>query len=202
MPLDPLSYSGSAEILRCGRQDRVDSFSPRRSAIGFVFALILPVLGVAGQEKHAPAPTPQSKPQRIPFSHKLHSQFIPECSDCHTIAADETTDPEVSYPPESKCMQCHETVAKDKLSIKKLAEYYEERKPIPWVQVYELPEFVFFTHKVHYIKAKIDCGACHGPVAQRDVITREKSISMVACLDCHRAKGAPVKCNTCHNPNP
>jgi hypothetical protein len=129
-------------------------------------------------------------------------QFPYMNGDCHTILDAETAYPEVSYPPETKCMQCHETVAKERPAIEKLAEYYNVQKPVPWVQIYALPEFVYFTHKVHCTKAKIACSDCHGPVAERDVITREKPITMMACLDCHRETRAPVKCNTCHNPNP
>jgi hypothetical protein len=174
----------------------------RSSALIFALTVAFPSSGVGGQDKSRPTAEQPVKPQPIPFSHKLHTQFIRECSGCHALAASPTTYPEVSYPPEAKCMQCHETIGKDRPGIKKLADYYKHQRPIPWVQVYELPDFVYFSHKVHYTKAGLGCGVCHGPVAERDVIIREKPINMVVCMACHRERGAPVKCNTCHNPNP
>jgi hypothetical protein len=84
----------------------------------------------------------------------------------------------------------------------KLAGYYEAKKPIPWVRIYQLPEYVYFSHSLHHEKAKIGCELCHGPVAERDTITKEKAISMTACMDCHSERGASVKCNRCHSPNP
>jgi len=48
-------------------------------------------------------------------------------------------------------------------------------------------------------KAKLDCETCHGPVRQREVITREKATSMAACIRCHKDKGAPTGCRTCHD---
>lgn len=107
----------------------------------------------------------------------------------------------MTMPPEAQCMQCHETIDAQSPAIKKLAAFLKERKPVPWVKVYTLPDYVYFSHSDH-LKAKIGCEVCHGPVAERDVITKEKPTSMTACMDCHRAKGAPVRCNTCHNPNP
>lgn len=153
---------------------------------------------VWSQDKQVSKAVPAAKPQPIPFSHKLHTQFIEQCTDCHQISAAE----DISYPPEAQCMVCHATITQKSPAIIKLTDYYQQHKPVPWIQIYKLPDFVYFSHGVHYTKAKILCSVCHGPVGERDVITKEKSISMVACVDCHHEKGAPVKCNTCHNPNP
>lgn len=139
-----------------------------------------------------------TKSQPILFSHKVHTAFIPRCTDCHPISTRE----DISYPPEAQCMQCHTTIAVKSPEIIKLTEYYRQQKPVPWVQIYELPDFVYFSHSIHSSKAKVGCSVCHGPISERDVITKEKSISMVACVECHLKSSAPVKCNTCHNPNP
>ncbi len=106
---------------------------------------------------------------------------------------------EISYPSEEKCMQCHETIKTESSDIVRLAQYHKDRKPVPWVPVYRVPDYVFFSHLRHVKKAGIDCDVCHGPVAERDVVVREKSIGMVACVDCHKEKGARNTCRTCHN---
>lgn len=150
----------------------------------------------SSQDQRLLKPRAAPKPQPIPFSHKLHTKFIKQCGDCHQIREDEMT-----LPPDSQCMQCHATIGAQSPAIKKLAAFYKERKPVPWVKVYTLPDYVYFSHADH-TKAKVGCEVCHGPVAERDVITKEKPTSMTACMDCHREKGAPVRCDTCHNPNP
>jgi hypothetical protein len=108
----------------------------------------------------------------------------------------------MGYPPEAKCMECHATIKVDSPFIKKLAEYHRGKKPVPWVRIYQVPDFVYFSHKVHVYKAKIDCQSCHGSVRERDVLTKEKPTTMAACIDCHKEKGALVGCGTCHNAHP
>jgi hypothetical protein len=158
------------------------------------FAMFSGARGIRAQDK--PPEPPPAKPQPIPFSHKLHTQFFKECQDCHQISSDGWT---MSYPPEEKCMTCHATVATDSPAIKKLAEYAAQKKPVPWVQIYRAPDFVYFSHRKHVQKAKLDCENCHGPVRERDVIVREKPISMAACIACHKEKGASTNCRTCHD---
>jgi hypothetical protein len=96
-------------------------------------------------------------------------------------------------------MTCHATIKADSPAIKKLAEYVAQKKPLPWVQIYEVPDYVYFSHRTHVNKAKLDCEACHGPVREREVLTKEKPTSMAACINCHKEKGAPTGCRTCHD---
>ena len=165
-------------------------------ALAAVFALN----ARAGQEPQPP-PSPAAenapplKPQPIPFSHKVHAKFVTDCSYCHEMSASGW---DMNYPSEAQCMVCHENIKTDSPAIKKLAEYASEKKPVPWVRVYQVQPFVFFSHRVHIKKGKLACEACHGPVAERDVLTREKLTTMAACMDCHKEKGAPVNCHTCH----
>ena len=164
------------------------------TAVFGILTVLLLSSSVWNQDKQASV----TKPQPIPFSHRLHTVFIPQCTDCHRISTAE----DISYPPVALCMQCHTTIAAKSPAIVKLTEYYLKKEQVPWVQIYELAEFVYFSHSIHCAKAKVGCDICHGRAAERDVITKEKSISMVACVQCHLKWNAPVKCNTCHNPNP
>jgi c(7)-type cytochrome triheme protein len=66
------------------------------------------------------------------------------------------------------------------------------------VRIYRLPDYVWFSHKVH--SKKVTCESCHGAVAERNVLTRAKPITMKACMACHDEAEAPNECNTCHNP--
>lgn len=138
---------------------------------------------------------PATKPQPIPFSHKLHAQFVVDCLYCHAI---EASGREMTYPAEALCMQCHATIKAESPEIKRLAGFDKQKKPVPWVRIYEIPDYVFFSHRVHFKRAKIDCQVCHGPVAEREVVTNEKPTSMQACMTCHKQEHAPNNCHACH----
>ncbi len=132
--------------------------------------------------------------QPIPYSHKTHLKMGLKCNECHTMPGKGEL---ATYPAESKCMTCHVAVKKESPHIQLLTEYARTKAPVPWVQVYKLPKFVWFSHKAH---AVADCALCHGLVAERDVIVKEKPITMVACMACHDEHKASNECNLCHNP--
>jgi hypothetical protein len=132
--------------------------------------------------------------QPIRYSHKVHVQLGLKCGDCHTMPGKGEA---ATFPPEAKCMSCHTAVKADSPEIRKIAEFAASKKPIPWVRVYQLPGYVWFSHKRH---AKSGCETCHGPVAERDQLAKEKPITMVTCMDCHESTGAANECDSCHNP--
>ncbi len=105
-----------------------------------------------------------------------------------------------TFPKEQKCMACHSSIKTESAAIRKLSEFYKARRPVPWVRIYKVPDYVWFSHQQHHVDAKIACETCHGPVSERDVITPEKPYTMKACMDCHDQMGASVACNACHNP--
>jgi len=141
--------------------------------------------------------TPPAPAQPLPFSHKTHISAGLNCKDCHTMA-----DPgdKAGFPPTSKCMACHVEIKKDSPAIQKLADYNKKQEPIPWKRVYRVPDYVSFSHKSHVTTAKLACETCHGAVRDNQAMRKEKDISMAACMDCHKAKGAPVACDFCHDP--
>jgi c(7)-type cytochrome triheme protein len=98
----------------------------------------------------------------------------------------------------SLCMQCHSTIKPDSPAIGKLAEASKTAKPLKWRRVYEIPTYVYFSHRTH-LNAGNACEDCHGQVAQRDVLAREADISMKGCMTCHTAKKASNDCTTCHD---
>ncbi|MBK9167555.1 MAG: cytochrome c3 family protein [Bryobacterales bacterium] len=143
----------------------------------------------------APEPEAEAIEQPVPFSHRVHSEVGIKCRNCHSLKDGFAA----GLPPETTCMACHATVKKDSPAIRKLAEFARSKEPVPWKRVYEVPEYVWFSHQSHHVDAKIACEHCHGPVATRDVIVKEKPTSMQACMDCHAAYKAPNGCDFCHN---
>jgi len=132
--------------------------------------------------------------QPIAFSHKEHA-FM-SCVDCHEGATGKEA---AGLPDAVKCMLCHTTIKADSLEVKKLAAFNQRGEKIKWVRVYQVPDFVFFSHASH-AKGGAKCVACHGPVQQRDVLEKEVSTSMIACMNCHAAKKVSTGCYLCHQP--
>jgi hypothetical protein len=167
--------------------------------MGKLFAWAVWIIAAAAwAQSSTPAPvTPKPTPaQPIPFNHKVHMASGLTCLGCHTIAAPGDL---AGLPAATYCMGCHDTVKKDSPAIRTLKTFADERKPIPWVRVYKLPGFVYFSHQVHHKRARIECAVCHGPVADRNIIAQEKSTAMVDCMKCHDQYKAPNGCDLCHD---
>ncbi len=151
------------------------------TALGLVFA------------PHALAQTAPEQP--IPYSHKLHAGTLQlKCNQCHVNA-----DPgdAMGFPAVKTCMACHASIAASKPSIQKLAAAAKSGQELDWVRVYHTPAFVWFSHRTH-LAAGSKCENCHGPVAERQQLHREGDISMVGCMNCHRAKKVSNDCSFCH----
>jgi hypothetical protein len=80
-------------------------------------------------------------------------------------------------------------------------------KPISWVKVHTLPDFVRFNHSPHVI-AGVACQSCHGPIETMERVRQFAPLSMGWCVNCHREVNeaglagqrvyAPTDCTTCH----
>ena len=160
-----------------------------------VTVALVTVLGllhfVLAQDRRRPAAVKQP----IAFSHKQHAQAGVKCSSCHVKAE---TDEQAGLPSVSDCARCHQGARSSAALMKTLDEV--SGKDIRWVRVYDLPDYVFFSHQAH-LRAKTDCRTCHGQVERRTALWKEKDISMKACVACHKEKRASTACNYCHELN-
>jgi hypothetical protein len=133
--------------------------------------------------------------QPIAFSHRVHAtDYKIRCQYCHIYAE---RSPVAGVPPVKTCMGCHELIATDKPEIENLTRFWQERQPIEWVKVYDLPDFVRFTHKRH-VGAGVECQECHGPVDTMEQVVRVSDLTMGWCLDCHQQRNAEIDCLICH----
>jgi hypothetical protein len=96
-------------------------------------------------------------------------------------------------------MACHSAIKADSPHIQKLAQAEQSGRPIDWKRVYRVEEFVYFSHQIHHREAGVECSACHGEVAARDVLHQEKPVSMYFCMKCHDRYQAPNDCELCHD---
>ena len=128
--------------------------------------------------------------QPVPFSHAIHAgQLGVDCRYCHTTVEKSWFS---SIPGASTCMNCHNQVLKDDPRLAIVRESAATGKPIPWVQIHIVPDYVYFNHSVHVARG-ISCVDCHGRVDRMTEVSQAKSFSMSFCLDCHRQPAAFIR---------
>jgi hypothetical protein len=89
-------------------------------------------------------------------------------------------------------MNCHALLGRQTAEIEKLKEAAQLGRPIAWIKVHNLPDFVSFDHSRHLLSG-VACKSCHGAVEKMDRVEQEASLTMGFCLDCHREKaGIPT----------
>ena len=131
-----------------------------------------------------------SPEQPVKFSHAVHvGQNGTDCIYCHSYAQFSKS---AGIPAENICMNCHQLVRNGTRSgafeIAKVISEYDNKKPIEWIKVYNLPDHVFFSHAQHVSVGAISCQECHGNVEKMNVISQVPDLSMGWCLGCHRRK--------------
>lgn len=121
--------------------------------------------------------------QPIDFDHRHHVGDLGiDCLYCHTGAEDS---PYAGVPPTSTCMNCHAQVWNRSPMTGEVRQRYFLDRPIHWVRVNNLPDFVFFDHSIHVNKG-VGCVTCHGRVDTMPTISQRADMTMAFCIDCHR----------------
>ena len=155
--------------------------------LGLLIVLLAGITAV-GLVRTVLKPAPPEQP--IAFSHKLHAGDKQiDCQYCHTAARRSIA---AGLPSVERCMGCHQFIAVRRPEIRKLADYWEKRQPIPWARIHRLPDFVYFSHKRH-VAAGVRCQECHGPVETMEVVYQYASLEMGWCLSCHQQPAAEVQ---------
>jgi hypothetical protein len=151
----------------------------------------------ASLRTHGAAPeraTPDSS-GTLSFDHAIHAgDYGMPCLGCHVYAAQSSS---AGLPSARKCMGCHKFVAKDKPGVQALAALFEKGESPHWQRVTMLPDFIYFTHRMH-IRSKIDCKECHGEVKDMHTVRMAVTMNMGFCIDCHSQHDATVDCVACH----
>ncbi len=192
--------------------------SDSQRKLGIALSLVVLVLILGGLAEYFPSASNQdyAPEQPIPFSHKLHAgdNKIP-CLYCHNAAEKSR---HATIPSGNVCMNCHTVVKTDSPWIQKVRQAYLENRPIEWVRVHELPDYVYFPHKRH-VAMGVACQTCHGPVQEMNRVYQYAPLTMGWCMECHRGlttphdvlakvypnmkdphgSVAPTNCSTCHN---
>lgn len=132
--------------------------------------------------------------QPVAFSHKLHAgQYGVACQYCH-IGVEKGKS--ATIPSTNICMNCHNYIQEGprygKEELGKIVASYESGKPIEWVKIHNLQDFVYFNHAQHVKVGGIDCTTCHGEIQTMDVVYQYSDLSMGWCINCHRETNVQV----------
>ncbi len=153
--------------------------------------IVVAVLFLAGAARIAAA----EPSQPIKYSHKVHVTVNKiDCRFCHSSA---TKTASAGIPSVEKCMICHRVIAVDSPEVKKIAQYWSQKKPIPWNRVTELPDYTYFPH-FRMVNAGVACLTCHPGIDKGDAAVQRQEFTMGFCLKCHRSRGVSIDCWTCH----
>ena len=168
-----------------------------RTASILVTLLINVLAVVLRGSAQVPLPRGTAPVQPVAFSHKVHAGTAQlPCAMCHPNPDPGET---MTLPAAALCLQCHETFKADSPEIVKLTTLTTGDRDVSWVRVYQIPTYVFFSHRAH-LDAGSTCADCHGPVAEQDVLARDGDITMAGCMNCHTAKSVSLDCGFCHQP--
>ena len=146
--------------------------------------------GASSSQGSAPA-------QPIAFPHPKHAGPVAKgglgmnCLYCHNNA---NKSADVGMPAVATCIGCHAAVLgstdQAKAEIKKIQQYADlagggrNARPIPWVRIHKVPEYVHFPH-VRHVNAGVTCQTCHGQVQGMDRVSQASSLNMGWCINCH-----------------
>tara|TARA_B100000676_G_scaffold184278_1_gene181229 strand:+ start:5353 stop:6636 length:1284 start_codon:yes stop_codon:yes gene_type:complete len=131
--------------------------------------------------------------QPIAFSHKIHAgQYEIDCNYCHTGV---NISKSANIPSVNICMNCHGVINTDKPEIQKILTAYEEKRPIEWVRVHNLPDLSYFNHSQHVAVGGLECSTCHGPIEEMEVVYQYAELTMGWCINCHRETDVNAKGN-------
>ena len=156
--------------------------------------------------------------QPIHYSHKIHAGANEiDCNYCHSSARKSKHS---GIPSLNVCMNCHKHISeyngeedlangytKD-FYDKEIAKLYDavgwddaeqrytgKEKPVKWVRIHNLPDFVYFNHSQHVKVAGVECQTCHGPVEEMEIMYQHSSLTMGWCIDCHRETNVDLENN-------
>jgi hypothetical protein len=156
----------------------------RATIFGAIF-ILLAALWVTAEINRSGWNTGQwiERQQPVQFSHKHHvGDDGIDCRYCHTSVE---TAASAGMPSTAVCMNCHKQIWADSPYLEPVRASFRSGRPLEWLRVNDLPDFVYFNHAIHVNKG-VGCSTCHGAVDQMPVLLQAVSLQMEWCLDCHR----------------
>ncbi|HEX4960145.1 MAG TPA: respiratory nitrate reductase subunit gamma [Thermoanaerobaculia bacterium] len=189
LPFSSAVFALARPAVRVGRlAGKLAASRPGRAALGAAELAMIAVIGVllTGGLQRVGVSQGYEPPQPIAFSHKLHAgTYHVPCLYCH-FAAEKSR--HAGVPPAGVCMNCHRQLRVASAEVEKLKESVSQARPVRWIKVHNLPDFVYFNHSQH-VGAGVACQRCHGPVETMDRVRQVSPLTMGWCIGCHRDEG-------------
>jgi hypothetical protein len=160
------------------------NFLAKLSIFGAIF-ILLAAMWVLAEINRSSYNTGQfiERQQPVQFSHKHHAGDDGiDCRYCHTSVE---TSASAGIPPTQTCMNCHSQIWADSPYLEPVRESWRTGRPIEWMRVHDLPDYVYFNHSIHVAKG-VGCSTCHGRIDQMPVVYQAAPLQMEWCLACHR----------------
>jgi hypothetical protein len=156
----------------------------RASLVGVLFILLGAGWAVAlAQRSDYSTAANEFIEQPVQFSHQHHVGGIGiDCRYCHTAVEVSSS---AGIPPTKTCINCHSQIWSTSPYLEPVRASFREDKPLRWIRVHDLPDFVYFNHSIHVAKG-VGCETCHGRVDRMPLMVQQASLQMEWCLDCHR----------------
>jgi hypothetical protein len=155
---------------------------------GSIFALLFLLFGLGWmiltlQRSDFVTTANQFVEQPVQFSHQHHAGGIGiDCRYCHTSVE---VSPSAGIPPTKTCINCHSQIWSTSPYLEPVRASFREDRPLQWIRVHDLPDFVYFNHSIHVTQG-VGCETCHGRVDRMPLMLQKSSLQMEWCLDCHR----------------
>ena len=90
--------------------------------------------------------------QPVQFSHQHHAGGIGiDCRYCHTSVE---VSPSAGIPPTKTCINCHSQIWSTSPYLEPVRASFRDDKPLNWVRVHDLPDFVYFNHSIHVTQGR------------------------------------------------
>src|SRR5689334_10486504 len=119
-----------------------------------------------------------AREQPVQFSHQHHAGGIGiDCRYCHTSVEVSAS---AGIPPTKTCINCHSQIWSTSPYLEPVRASFREDRPLRWVRVHDLPDFVYFNHSIH-IKKGVGCETCHGRVDRMPLMIQQSSLQMEWC---------------------
>jgi Cytochrome c7 and related cytochrome c len=121
--------------------------------------------------------------QPVLFDHRHH--ILDDGVDCRYCHLGAERGASAGIPSTALCMNCHAQIWNKSPRLEPVRKSYFTGRPIAWVRVHQVPDFVYFNHSIHVAKG-VGCETCHGRVDRMAAILQVQPLTMGWCLDCHR----------------
>ncbi len=136
--------------------------------------------------------------QPIRFNHQAHTSKGLSCLFCHQYVK---TASFAGIPNITVCATCHRGAITRNPEGEKVRQHVLRREDIAWRRIYQVPTYVYFSHRRHVTLGGVECASCHGSIKDSTSPQTHPAVllTMDRCVACHEQRKANTDCYACHH---